>query len=371
MPHATNASVMRDQNRKLILNMIRLRPISRVELAQSIHLTRASVTQIVDELIQSGLVEEASAVGGSRGRKRVTLRLRENSQYVFGVHIGRQFCHLGITDLCGNVKEVCRRPIAGQQPEALLRELGAQIRELCASLTDAHVLGIGVCCPGPVDYRSGCILNPPDFPGWERVPICQLLSEYTGLPALLERDTNARALEEKYYGGCKDVSNFILVQIDKGVGAGVLIGDRLYRGSRGMGAEIGHTSIRFDGPLCSCGNRGCLELYLRPEQLLSGTEYTCWEEAVKARDQDVLERCAEYLAAGLVNAVNLYDLERIVLAGELSVEPQMLLELLDAKLRNRILNTDALCKPLVTVGTDFQPVRTAAMAVLWDFFQTR
>ena len=104
MPHATNASVMRDENRKLILNLIRLQPISRVELAEQTHLTRASVTQIVDDLLSAGLVEEKEAVVcSSRGRRRVTLVLKGSGHYVFGVNIGRTNCHVGLMNLAGEV----------------------------------------------------------------------------------------------------------------------------------------------------------------------------------------------------------------------------------------------------------------------------
>lgn len=369
MPHATNASVMRDENRKLILNLIRLQPISRVELAEQTHLTRASVTQIVDDLLSAGLVEEKEAVVcSSRGRRRVTLVLKGSGHYVFGVNIGRTNCHVGLMNLAGEVKTRCTLPVAGLDAAQVLQSISDAIAAMRKNVRGT-VLGVGVCTPGPVDYVSGRVLNPPYFPGWQNVPLCGILSQKTGLKVLLERDTNARALEEKYFGSCRDVSNFMLLQIHRGVGAGVMIGDKLYRGAGGMGAEIGHTSVCFNGPVCTCGNRGCLELYLRPEHLYEGTEYSTWAEASK--DSSVLRRCAEYLAAGLVNAVNLFDLERIVLSGDLAENSAGLLELLEPMIRQRVLNGQSLREPLLTAGVDVEPVRTGAMAVLLDFFQKR
>ena len=381
MNQATNAASMRVSNRKLILNLIRRGPVSRAELSEHTHLTRASITQIVDELLEAGLVQpcdagEPAPSGGTPGRRRTLLTLCPGARYVFGVCISRRRCRVGAVDLCGTVYAAQEFPLAGLTPaaaaDAAARLIDTQRQQL--GLSADVILGIGVSTPGPVDHLAGQILNPPNFTAWHNVPVCEMLHSRTGLPSLLEKDTNARALEEKYFGAAADSSGFLLVQIDDGVGSGVIIRDTLYRGTHGRGTEIGHTSIRYDGPVCSCGGRGCLENYLRIPALLAGSRFENWEQlAAHAADPDasrLLDTAADYLAAALVNAINLYDLEKVVLTGEVAAHPQPLLERLNPLVSARVLSRGTVQQPPVTAGHDAS-VRTAAMAALYDVFQDR
>lgn len=378
MNHATNASVMRASNRKLILNLIRLSPISRVELSEQAHLTRASITQIVDELIEAGLVEAVSTVeSNSLGRKRTQLAICHNARYVFGVSIRRRHCYVGVIDLYGDVLAEKQLQVAGRPVEAVIDEIAAVIAQQRDSLQlpEDRILGIGVSAPGPVEYLSGMILNPPNFPSWHNTRICEMLAKRTGYPATLEKDTNARALEEKYFGAALNISNFMLVQIDEGVGSGVMIHDRLYRGTHGMGTEIGHTTIRFDGPVCSCGGRGCLENYLRIPTLLEDTRFESWDELASAADEKdasrILDRAAEYLTAALVNAINLYDLEKVILAGDVARYPQPLLDRVNERVCARVIARTSVQDVPVIASRSLSPVRTGAMAALHEMFQER
>jgi len=376
MKHATNASTMRTSNRKLILNLIRQGPISRVELATKTNLTRACITQIVDELLQAGLVEAISTIENSGlGRRRTLLALCHNARYVFGVNIRRHHCEVGIIDLYGDVLaeqvlSVENRP-AADVIDDIAHTVILQQKQL--DIPKEHIIGIGISAPGPVDYRNGILLNPPNFNTWHNLPLVSLLQEKTGYPASLEKDANCRALEEKYFGAAKEISNFMLVQVDDGVGSGVIIRDRLYRGAHGMGAEIGHMSICFDGPFCSCGNRGCLETFLRLPSLLQNSRFTCWEQlACSASEPDadaILESASNYLATALVNAINLYDLEQILLTGDMASCPQPLLERTHPLLKSRILNRSQLIDPPVLASLPVSPVRTGAMAILHEMFQ--
>lgn len=378
MNHATNSAVMRVSNRKLILNLIRLGPISRVELAEATQLTRASITQIVDELIDAGLVEAVSTVESSAlGRRRIQLALRHDARYVFGVNIRRRCCQVGVIDLYGKVHAEEELLLAGRPAEQVLDDIAAVIRQQKEELRLApeRIAGIGVCAPGPVDYLEGTILNPPNFSAWHNVPVCSMLGRRLGYPVFLEKDTNARALEEKYFGAALTVSNFMLVQIDDGVGSGVMIHDKLYRGAHGMGTEIGHTTICFDGPVCSCGGRGCLENYLRIPALLQGTPYASWEDlAANVRQPEaeaIVDRASEYLAAALVNAINLYDLEEVILTGDVARFPEPLLTPLNERVRGRALSRTSLRETPVIASRAVAPVRTGAMAALHELFQER
>lgn len=381
MNHATNAASMRTSNRKLVLNLIRRGAISRAELSERTQLTRASITQIVDELLESGLVqpcagEEPINISATPGRRRTLLTLKPASRFVFGVCISRRRCRVGVVDLCGTIYAAQEFALAGHTPASAADTAARLIREQQQqlALSAGAVLGIGVSTPGPVDHLAGRILNPPNFTDWHDVPVCEMLHSRTGLPVLLEKDTNARALEEKYFGAAADSAGFLLVQIDEGVGSGVIIRDALYRGTHGMGTEIGHTSIRYDGPLCSCGGRGCLENYLRIPALLAGSRFASWDElTAHAAEPDaarLLDAAAGYLAAALVSAINLYDLEKVVLTGEVISCPQPLLERLNPLVSARVLSRSTVQQPPVSVG-GASSVRTAAMAALYDIFQER
>lgn len=383
MTHATNAAVMRASNRKLILDLIRRGPVSRAELAEHTRLTRASITQIVDELLESGLVEpcpdapETIGSVGTLGRRRTQLMLRRRSRFVFGVHISRRRCRVGVVDLCGEVLLQDEFLLAAHTPDSAADAIAALIQAQTAALQldAADILGIGVSAPGPVDHRSGVILNPPNFDAWHHTPICAMLTARTGWPALLEKDTNARALEEKYFGAAGNISGFMLVQIDDGVGSGVVIHDKLYRGTQGLGTEIGHTTIRWDGPPCRCGSCGCLENYLRIPALLEGSRFADWEQlTAHAAEPDaarLLDDAAAYLAAALVNAFNLYDLEAVILSGDILSCPQPLLERLEPLIAARVLSREYVRPRPVIESARVLPVRTGAMAALYDIFQER
>ena len=378
MNHATNASIMRASNRKLILNLIRLRPISRVELSEQTHLTRASITQIVDELIEAGLVEAVSTESRSAlGRRRIQLAICRDARYAFGVNIRRRRCYVGVIDLYGEVKAQRELLLSERTVEDVIEEIAEEIlrQEQTLKLPRERIIGIGVSAPGPVEYLEGVVLNPPNFSRWHHVPVCRLLAERTGHAAVLEKDTNARVLEEKYFGQAQGFSNFMLVQIDDGVGSGVMIHDKLYRGTRGMGTEIGHTSICFDGPLCGCGNRGCLENYLRIPALLQGSRFDSWDALAADADSPdaaaLIERAAEYLSTALVNAVNLYDLEKVIVSGDVARSPEALLPQLNDRVRARVLSRASVGEVPVIASHATAPVRTGAMAALHELFQDR
>ena len=149
--------------------------------------------------------------------------------------------------------------------------------------------------------------------------------------------------------------------------------DKLYRGAKGLGTEIGHTSICYNGPQCVCGNRGCLETYLQTPALLRDMPYSSVSELfLHAEEPTVssrIEQMADYLAAAIVNAINLYDLEKVLLWGELSAPP--LLHALNARIESRVLNRSAVADPAVLAVDTPLSIRAGAMAALHAFFQER
>ncbi len=151
-----------------------------------------------------------------------------------------------------------------QDPERDLAELADELRALCAEAGKplAAVRGVGVSVPGPLDPASGDLLNPPNLPGWTRVPVRRLLADRLGLPVVVENDANAAALAEWRFGAGRGFQHVVYLTMSTGVGAGLVLAGKLYAGKHGAAGEVGHAPIVWDGEPCACGQRGCLEAYV-------------------------------------------------------------------------------------------------------------
>ena len=268
---AINASAMRQYNRRMLLNEIRRQPVSRAELAERTHLTRASVTQIIEELIGEGLVVEGASVERSRlGRRSTLLNINPSAGAILGVNLSRGQCDVGAVDLLGTVLRYRVLPVPGRSADDLLDEIAEHLAGLRRELTAEgfRVFAAGFCTPGPLEPRTGLMLNPPNFKAWHGVNVVQALRDRLDLPVYLENVANAHALAEKYFGVADDAENFVLIRVDEGVGAGLFVRGGLYRGAHNYAAEFGHLSVDINGPMCVCGNRGCLEKYVSIPALL-------------------------------------------------------------------------------------------------------
>lgn len=372
---AINAAVMRQNNRKLILNQIRMRPISRAELAEVTQLTRASITQIVDELLYDGLVMESSAVERSHlGRRSTQLVINPNAAIILGVHLSRIQCDVGAINLRSDVLRHNTVPVAGQSADAVLNNIVQLLQEQRASLEaqGLPVASVGFCAPGPLDPQTGTFLKPPNFPEWHGQNVYYPITEKLGLPVFLENVSNAHALVEKYFGAAAGAENFVLLRVDEGVGAGIFVRGSLYRGAHNFAAEFGHISVDINGPECACGNRGCLEKYVSIPALLEGTPYGSWPQLVDSLGEPaadaVLERLVHYLSAGIVNIINAFDVEKVVLAGDLLYQSDNLLRRLNAAVLPRTIFP--MSDVPIVAGSSFTPVLLGSIPAYHSLFST-
>jgi predicted NBD/HSP70 family sugar kinase len=330
--------------------------ISRAELARNSGLNPATVTHIVRELLEEGLVEEAGFSESSGGRRSELLRLRAEHRYIVAISLGRRSIAGMLTDL-GMRKVIERRlttPSLAHPPEITLPALLALIQDLIAGsdVSPAQISGIGICAPGPLNARRGLLLTPPNFPTWGNTPLQVIVEGQTGLPTFIDNDANACALAERWFGMARGIDNFVYILAEGGVGSGIVIGGDIFRGQHDVAGEIGHTTIDRHGPRCDCGNHGCLELYASPagiEQRVSGAvhageqtlaldladgkpERITFEKIVAAAQQgDALARQAllemsDALGVGIVNVVNSLDPEAVILGGRLALAGDLLLE---------------------------------------------
>ena len=374
---AINSSVMKQSNRKMVLGWIRRRPISRAELSDCTQLTRASITQIVDELMEDGLVTETESVGRNRlGRKQTQLAIVKDAMYIAGVNLRRRGYDLGVLNLAGEVLWQRSGATLGREVRAVLDEIAAQLREGVRALQipPERFYGVGVGAPGPLDRSSGVILNPPDFAPWHNVPIVQQLRERTGWNVYLENISNAHALEELYFGIGRDgVQNFMLLRVDEGVGAGIVLGGRLFSGPRGQCPEIGHVSIDRNGPACACGRRGCWERYISFPAVLQGTPFTSWPQVIDALDGNpdadaLFARVAENLAFEIANIANVFGLDRIVLSGNFVYGGDRLAAAVNRKMQGQCL-WEMGAQPVLP-GRPMETARIAAMAAYHSIFSS-
>jgi glucokinase len=158
---------------------------------------------------------------------------------------------------------------AERGPEAVIGQLHECVRLLTSTPSHPTLGGIGIGAPGSVDFERGMILHPPNLPGWEEVPLVRLMQERWRVPVKIDNDANCAALGEARFGAGRSIAHFIGVTLGTGVGSGIIFDQNIFHGEKGYGGEFGHASIDYNGPVCGCGNRGCIEAYLGNSYLVA------------------------------------------------------------------------------------------------------
>lgn len=315
--------------------------IARVQLAKELGVSPATVTTITSELIDAGLIEEVSAPrdgDGGRGRPAVALGVRAAAFRVAGIKLSDREHSAVVVDFAGNLladATVQRNPGASDA-ETLLEACAALLDRVCAKagLTRGDLAAVGLGVPGFVDAVGGVVLWSPVLK--ERaVPFGPAASARLGVPVHVDNDANLVTLAELWFGAGRELSDFAVVTIEHGVGMGLVLNHKVYRGAQGLGMELGHTKVQLDGALCRCGQRGCLEAYVA-DYALAREAVTAlnWEhregqpmmvlleslydhaKAGNAAARSIFRRAGRYLAVGLANVVNLFDPELVILSGE-------------------------------------------------------
>ena len=331
-----NADYTKEYNRKAVLRNLRHNAMSRAELARATGLTRAATSLIVEELLNLGIVTELAPQSVGRGRSATPLALRPDCYYALAVDLARKGCSVGLCAMAWNLLQY--RKITEQ--DNLVGAIIAELRAIMETVERDKVLGIGISSPGPLDCENGRILNPPQFEHWHGVQISRLLSEALDIPAHLEHDVCALALHQLETGQSR---NFMLVFVDIGIGAAIMSGGKLLGNSKYFTGELGHTTIRFDGRLCECGNRGCLETYASIPVLLEGSEFSNWDDLIDhvGKNPDarhLLDQEAVYLSAGLISLLNLIPVDTIYLAGDICYRYELLAQRLQREIRAKALD---------------------------------
>ena len=360
----------RNFNKRAALDLIRFTPggISRVELARQLGLTRAAVSTIINDLIEQGLVRDAETGPASGGRRPILLEINPAVGYITGIDMGATHCRILITDFAAQVVDDIEIPMDIRRgPEYCLNLVDEHLSGLLVkhTLDLKSIVAIGIGVPGPVVAEAGMVSAPPIMPGWDRYPIRERLHEEWGLLVTLNNDAELGALGEWAYGAGRGERHLAYIKVGTGVGAGLLLDGKIYGGATGSAGEIGHITIREDGPLCSCGSTGCLEAMAggraiaeraraairsgRRTQLASLGDLeniTAREVAQAARKgdlvaQQIMAEAGSYLGIAIASLVNLFNPGLVVVGGGVAQIGDLLLDPIRKSIQERSLRSAA------------------------------
>jgi glucokinase-like ROK family protein len=349
---------VRKVNTSLVLNALRLHaPISRADLANLTKLNRSTISNIVNELIDDGLVLELNTMESKIGRPGIALSLRPEGGAVIGVEIGVGFISVILTDFVANIlwRECNEFPPKSPQIDVISKTEGLIDQAIAfANTKKLNLLGIGLGVPGLVDVQKGELLFAPNL-GWRNVPLRLMFSQRFHLPIYIENEANLGALGEYYFGVGRDVENIIYLSSGVGLGGGLIINGQLYKGGRGFAGEIGHIQRDAQGELCGCGRRGCWETQVGPRAVLQRVKRSIESDSkstfTKKADGDLenltfnqvvdhalqgdklcrsaMEKVGENLGTGIADLANIFNPEMVIIGGAFSYGREIIIPVLE------------------------------------------
>lgn len=331
----------KDHNRALVLSTIFANSqISRAEIARITKLTRTTVSSIVSDIIAEGLVEEVGVGTSYGGKNPILLSLVEDSRWMIGLDLSHSQFRGAIVNLRGVIRDVISIPVEGYDGNEALELLYRIVDQLMQKVT-RPLLGIGVGTPGLVNTQEGIIINAVNL-NWQNLPLTNLLEERYNTPVYVLNDSQAAAIGEKTFGeGYSPEESMVLINIRRGIGAGIVIKGSLFQGDGGCAGEIGHiVVVKEGGELCRCGNHGCLETVASAQALIKKAragirdfpksalphepkqiDLPAIKEAFDAGDsfaQKLVLDTAEYIGIVIASIVGVLNIQKIVLLGDMT-----------------------------------------------------
>jgi len=337
-------------------------------------LSAASITAIVQNLIDKGLVVESGHNSSALGRKPVSLSLRDDAGFLVGVDLGSFYTRVVVTDLRGTpiYKHESKTGMSDGRDLVLSRTLKAIHKAVDHSRAPKNALkGIGIGHSGVIDVSKGMVLSfprPGQMAEWKNVPLRDILEREFGVPCLLEDSVRAIATAEKHFGLGAGLNDFIYVDVGMGIGAAIFLDGKLYRGPGGSAGEFGHMTVDEHGPLCCCGNYGCLETLASCAAIIQSVK-SAIEKGVDSKVRElaqgdlnrisiemigqaamqndslsfrVLHEAVSHIAVALADVVNLLNPHVLIFGGALfRSAPELFLEPLKRTIKQRALEKSA------------------------------
>lgn len=377
---AASPAVRRRDGRARLLDELASRgTASRAELARATGLAPSTVTSLVASLVAEGVVRSVDGPGaGGVGRPGQLLTLGRGAGVVVGVDLGRRHLKVAVADLSHSL--LARREVAKPADQEAAADIELICTEFKAALAGAgvgrdEVVALGMGLPGPV-HTTGELGDSTILPGWVGVRAADALEAALGMPVSVDNDANLGALSESKWGAGAGVRDLVYLKASTGIGAGLMINGRLFRGAGHTAGEIGHTVIDPGGPVCRCGNRGCLEMYAGSAAILSALRATHPEVAdlagtvARAHAGDpgcrrVLADAGRAIGSALATLCNIVNPARVIVGGTLGEAGELLLEPMRASLQGGAIRSAAedveIVRPLL--GHDAELMGAVALAL--------
>ncbi len=383
-------------NLSLVLETLRLHaPVSRARLAQLTGLNKSTVSSLVEELIEAGLITEVGTChSGSAGRPAIMLQPNPRAGGIIGSEIGVDYLSVIITDFSRQIVwRHFERLGRDRRVEPVLQRFIDIVRSGIAETRTQveRIFGLAVGVPGLVDIASGTLLFAPNL-RWSDVPLRRMLEAEFTFPVFVHNEANLAAVGESYFGAARDAGSVVLVSAGVGLGGGIVLGGQLVTGAGGFAGEIGHMTLVPDGPLCNCGNRGCWEtlvsqeaLFRRVRDAIEGGrpsllhELTSGDlslltvplvvEAARRGDEvalQALEETARFLGIGIANLVNALNPEVVVFGGVLSLASDFLLPVVWREITERALRWTSQSVRLVVAAHGFDACAIGGIAWIYQ-----
>lgn len=382
-----------DRPRPLADSVLRLiwqqRRISRADIARQAGLSRSTVSEIVAELLPTGLVAEVGAGESRGGRRPIVLEFQDDAFVILGVEMGAKHVCVALTDLRGRIINwICRPHPVRNDPQ------GARglITELCVQSLDPSVTGgvplagIGVAAPSPVNPSDQYQLDRVVMPAWKGDLGLSNLADRYGVPLMVDNDANLGALAERWWGIGRDVENFVYIKLATGIGAGYVLDGEIYRGASGVAGEIGHVAIDPHGQTCVCGLRGCLATKVGSQVLLQRMAELAADQPEHPAQADdfamvdllkaalagdalavtVVREAAESLGIAVAGLLNVLNPSLVVIGGDLARLGPLLVDPLQAAIAERTLINSMQAVEIRTSELGPQSIAVGAATMLLD-----
>lgn len=350
---------IKEQNRNLVLKILFERTsTSRAEIARISHLTRTTVSEIINGLLEAGLVNEIGTGSSIGGKSPILLSLMPDSRHLIALDLAQNSFSGAVVNLRGQIRELFSQPIQGSNGEKAL-QVAYEIIDRLIEHSHQSLVGISLATPGLVNTREGTVINAVNM-DWRNFPLGPLLQERYHLPIYVLNDCQAAAMGEYQYGKYPADANLIVVRVGRGIGAGIIINGEIFHGDSGYAGEIGHVvCVHGEGLPCRCGNFGCLEtvasttsLVQIAESLAAGSSDSILAASRGQITLDVLESAfvsgdglarqvvftaARYLGEMIANLAGGMNIDRVILTGMMTRFGQPWLEAVQETAQRNIL----------------------------------
>ena len=366
----SSSKIIKNLNKHAVLDLIRFTPggVSRAELAQRMELSRAAMTAIVNDLLGSDVIHETESRSAQSGRPPIILEINANRGHVIGIDMGASHLSIILTDFGARVIDEIEIPFrVADGPDVCINQANILMEDLLKKnqLTLENISALGIGVPGPIASDTGTVFAPPIMPGWDGYPIQARLEEKWGIPVSLNNDAELGALGEWAYGIGRAENYLAYIKVGSGVGSGLLLNGQIYRGATGSAGEIGHLTIEENGPLCDCGNFGCLEalaggkaIARQGQEAVQKGQRTLLSsmgpaESITARDvasaarrgdlvsQKIIANAGRYLGIAIAGLVNLFNPRTIIVGGGVAQIGDLLLQPIRDTVSRRSLRASA------------------------------